>query len=83
TRMLHERGVRYSYSRVDHFNVASASAHKHFGWQRIGRAWVLTVGAFELVLASQSPRLFWSFKPHKRATYQLTPEALERAEPTA
>ncbi len=77
SQLLHERGVRYSFSRLDYFNRASAKAHDHLGWRRVGRALILRLWTMELILATRSPRVFLSLNTHSRATYLLTPEALE------
>lgn len=77
SQLLYARAVRYSYSRLDYFNRASAKAHDHLGWRRVGRALILKLWGVELILATKSPRVFLSLKSDSRATYVLTPEALE------
>ena len=54
-RVLRERGVRYTYSRVTRFNVASRRAHAHLGARRIGGALFLTCGGWQATLASVPP----------------------------
>jgi hypothetical protein len=77
-RRLFDEGIRYSYSRLDYFNRASARAHDHLGWSRVGRAFILRLWSVEFIFASISPRVFVSFSSDRRATYILTPDALSK-----
>lgn len=53
--LLHGRGIRYTFSRLTRFNVASRRAHRHLGWKTAGRAVFLQLRTFELMLATCSP----------------------------
>lgn len=77
SQLLYERGVRYSYSRLDHFNRASARAHDHFGWRRVGRALIVRLWGLEILFATRPPYVFVSWRDDRRASYTLTPEVLE------
>lgn len=52
---LAERGVRYTFSRLTRFNLASRRAHRHLGWKLVGRAWFLKAWRVEVMLASIAP----------------------------
>lgn len=74
---LYQRGVRYSFSRVDRFNQASAKAHSHLGCKRIGGALVLQFLGAELMLMSQAPWAHFSYGESARAQINLTPDRLK------
>lgn len=76
---LRERGVKYTYSRMDHFNLKSASAHDHFGWKPVGRALILRLWSVEVILASISPHVSLLLTTSQRARIKLTPDALREA----
>lgn len=52
---LHRRGIRYTFSRVTRFNLASRSAHSRLGWRRVGRAAFLKIWQLECMVATVSP----------------------------
>jgi hypothetical protein len=72
-RMLGERGVRYTYSRVSRFNNASRRAHRHLGARRIGRAWFIRLGSFEGMFATVSPFVHVSLANRHRVRLTLRP----------
>ena len=51
-RVLHERGIRWTFSRITRFNVASRNAHIRLGARRIGSALFFKAWALEAMLAS-------------------------------
>ena len=52
---LREQGVKYSYSRLTRFNLASRASHKHMGWQRLGRAVFFRMWRLEFMVATIAP----------------------------
>lgn len=70
---LHERGVRYTFSRLTRFNVASRRAHQHLGWQCVARAVFLQAGRAELMCATRAPFVSLSLSRQQRATLDLGP----------
>ncbi len=79
SRYLRERGVRYSYSRLDHFNRKSAAAHDHFGWKQVGRAIILRLWSVELIVANVHPHVSLLLTTSQRAHIKLVPDALREA----
>ena len=55
---LQARGIRYTFSRLTRFNVASRRAHAHLGWKCVGRALFLKAWRVELMLATIAPYVF-------------------------
>jgi hypothetical protein len=53
--LLRGRGIRYSFSRVNRFNVASIKAHSHLRWKRAAGAVFLRLWRLEMMLASTAP----------------------------
>ena len=43
-KFLRSRGIKFSFSRLTRFNLASRRAHEHLGWKRVGRALFLQAG---------------------------------------
>jgi hypothetical protein len=76
---LYEKGVRFSYSRLDCFNLASARAHKHLGCKRIGGAIILKLWNWECMIANKAPWFSMSASTSKRVPIKLSPEVLELA----
>lgn len=76
---LRRRGIRYTYSRLTRFNVASRRAHRHLGSTRVGRMMVLQVGRVELTAATVFPYLHLSASESGRVRLNLRPDALLRA----
>jgi len=73
---LYRRGVRYSYSRLDHYNRASASAHDHLGWKRVGSAVILKLWQIEVMFSSLFPWFFLTFSDEQRPSITLSPDIL-------
>jgi len=72
-RHLHARGIRWSFSRVSRFNLASLRAHAHLGATRIGRALFVQFGAFQAAAFGSFPYLHLSL--HRRCRLRLRPAA--------
>jgi hypothetical protein len=68
---LRNRGVRFSFSRVSRFNLASRRTHQHFGWKRLGRAFFLKAKQFQLMVATISPYVHIAMNNSSRPTFQL------------
>lgn len=73
---LHRRGIRYTFSRMTRFNLASRRAHAHLGCKRVGTAIYLAFGKKELMLASIAPYWHLSLQESVRARLQLNPGKL-------
>lgn len=73
---LRRRGIRHSYSRLDHFNQASAAAHKHLRWRRVGRAIILRLWTVEVIVADIPPHLSILLTSDQRTRVTLVPDAL-------
>jgi hypothetical protein len=74
---LHERGIRYTFSRLTRFNLASRRAHDHLGWRRVGLALVLKLWRVETMLASIHPYAGLTWSSSQRITLPLRPTPLE------
>jgi hypothetical protein len=72
-RILGQRGVRCTYSRVSRFNSASRRAHSHLGAQRIGRAWFIRLGTLQIMFATVSPFVHVSLTNRHRVRLTLRP----------
>jgi hypothetical protein len=75
-RYLYERGIRYSFSRLDRFNQGSAKAHNHLGWKRVGWAVIFRFWSMEIMLMSKMPWLYISLGESARARIYLEPDVL-------
>ncbi len=75
---LSSRGIRFTFSRLSRFNVASRRAHAHLGWKCVGRTIFLKAGRFELMLATIFPYLHASLAPSTRVGLRLRPDVLLR-----
>ena len=73
---LKSRGVKYTFSRLTRFNVASRRAHEHLGWKRVGRVMFIRIGAAELMVGSVFPYLHLSVAQDNRVKLMLKPEIL-------
>jgi len=74
-----KRGIRYTFSRLTRFNVASRRAHAHLGWKRIGIGIFLQLWRLELMAATMSPYVGVTFGAKQRIALKLRPDALNRA----
>lgn len=79
--MLVPRGVRYTFSRLTRFNLASRRAHAHLGWKRVGRGVFLRAWRAEFMLASVAPFVGVTFGARQRITLKLSPDALTGSQP--
>jgi len=75
-RFLRERGIRYTFSRLTRFNVASRKAHDHLGWKRLGRALFLKLWRVELMLADVRPWIHVSLSERQPVKITLRPTVL-------
>ncbi|MDP3085877.1 MAG: GNAT family N-acetyltransferase [Rubrivivax sp.] len=73
---LHQRGIRYTFSRLTRFNLASRRSHAHLGWRRVGQAVFLQAWAVELMLADIHPYVALTWSPTQRTRLRLAPDAL-------
>lgn len=70
---LHARGVRWSYSRISAFNVASRLAHQRAGAVRIGRALFVRTGRWQWTIATTTPYMHLSRDGRSRPHFTLAP----------
>ncbi len=68
---LRARNVRYSFSRLTRYNLASSRAHAHLGWQRVGQALFLKLWPLELMVATIHPYVGFSMRPSGRIRLTL------------
>jgi hypothetical protein len=76
-KMLHGRGIRYSFSRLTRFNTASRRAHAHLRWKLVGRAIFLKLWGLECMAATVSP--YVSLSRRRRPALRLRADALQNA----
>ncbi|HVO87240.1 MAG TPA: hypothetical protein VMV45_01760 [Casimicrobiaceae bacterium] len=79
TRYLHERGIRYTFSRLTRFNVASRRSHAHLGWRRIAHAVFLRLGKVEAMFATLPPHFALTWSDRQRVRLRLSPDVLAEA----
>ena len=75
-KFLHSRGIRYAFSRLTRFNLASRRAHQHLGWKRVGRTIFLQTGPVELMVGTISPYFHVSLAKSSRVRLKLSPDVL-------
>ena len=75
-KFLRNRGIRYTYSRLTRFNVASRRAHQHLGWKCVGRTIFLQAGPAQIMAATVFPYLHLSVRKSSRVRLTLRPDAL-------
>ncbi|MFO1430041.1 MAG: N-acetyltransferase [Candidatus Competibacteraceae bacterium] len=73
---LRSRGIKFTFSRLTRFNLASRRAHEHLGWKCVGRTVFLQVWRFELMVATIFPYLYLSLRKSGRARLKLRPAVL-------
>jgi hypothetical protein len=73
-KFLRSRGVKFSFSRLTRFNLASRRAHMRLGAQRVGRLFVLQAWRVELMVATVAPYLHLSLGTRNRARVKLRQE---------
>jgi hypothetical protein len=76
---LHARGVRYTFSRLTRFNLASRRAHAHLGWKCTARAVFFKAWRLEVMFASAAPYLAATCSPARRISLRLAPDVLYSA----
>ena len=72
---LAQKGVRWSFSRIDAANPASLDSHRQLGVQLLHSATFLLVGRWQLTLASIQPFIHVSGKPEDVPRFVLKPPA--------
>lgn len=73
---LHERGIRYTFSRMTRFNLPSRRAHARLGAKCAGRAVFVQAWGLEVMLASVSPFVALTWSPSRRTRLRLAPDVL-------
>lgn len=80
-RFLRERGIRYTFSRITRFNLASRRAHAHLGARVIGKAMFLKLGALEITATTVRP--YFAVTVRSRVNLDMTPRGLDEASAAA
>jgi len=80
--MLAPRGIRYTFSRLTRFNVASRRAHAHLGWKCVGRAVFLQAWSLEVMLGTVAPFVGVTFGAGHRIKLRLGPDVLSGTHPS-
>jgi hypothetical protein len=70
---LRGRGVRWSASRISAFAPASLASHRRLGALRVGQAFFVVLGRFQLMLATLPPYVHLSLGPGSRPTVRVAP----------
>jgi hypothetical protein len=73
---LRSRGVKFSFSRLTRFNLASRRAHMQLGAQRVGRVFVLQTWRVEFMVATVAPYVHLSLGKQDCVRLKLRPDAL-------
>jgi hypothetical protein len=73
---LQTRGIKYTFSRLTRFNLASRRAHAHLGWRLVGRALFLQAWCLEIMIATLFPYIHMSVRKSRRVRLTLRPGAL-------
>ncbi len=73
---LEPQGVRYTFSRVSRFNVASRRAHARLGWKRVGAGVFFQAWRIEVMVSSLAPRVAITWKQAQRVVLRLGPSVL-------
>jgi len=71
---MRSRGVKFSFSRLTRFNVASRRAHLRLGARRVGRLVVLQIWRIELMVGTVSPYIHLSLRERNRVRVKLRPD---------
>ena len=77
--MLAPQGVRYTFSRLTRFNLASRRAHAHLGWKRVGVGLFLQLWGVEFMASSVAPYVGATFGARQRITLKLCPDVITAA----
>lgn len=75
---LTEQGVRYSYSRLTRFNLASRRSHARLGCKRVAGAVFLKAWGLELMVATLAPFVALTWRSDQRTRLRLKPDVLLR-----
>jgi hypothetical protein len=70
-KFLRSRGVKFSFSRLTRFNLASRRAHMRLGAQRVGCLFVLQAWRIEFMVATVAPYVHVSLGERDRARVKL------------
>jgi hypothetical protein len=73
---LRDRQIRFTFSRLTRFNLASRRAHAHLGWKRVARVVVLQAWSLEVMFATIRPFLHVSWNRGDRVRLRLEPDVL-------
>lgn len=73
---LYQRGVRYTFSRLTRFNIASRRSHAHLGWKRVGSAIFLRLWRLEFMCATVTPFVSITLNDSQRTKLLLRPDVL-------
>ncbi len=73
---LSQLGIRYTFSRLTRFNLASRRAHQHLGWKVVARALFLQAWRVEVMLATMFPYVHVSATNGGRVRLNLRPDAI-------
>lgn len=73
-RFLHERGVRYTFSRMTRFNLPSRRAHARLGGRCIGQAVFFQAWQVELMLSTLRPYVGLTWSETQRTQLHLAPD---------
>lgn len=73
---LYERGVRYTFSRLTRFNLASRRSHAHLGWKCVARTVFFQAWRVQAMLASIFPYVALTWAPLQRTRLRLAPDVL-------
>lgn len=73
---LRNRGIRWTFSRITRFNLASRRAHEHLGCKRVGQAIFLKLWQTELMLATVFPYLDYTLRESQRMRLNLHADVL-------
>ncbi len=73
---LRARGIRFSFSRLTRFNLASRRSHDRLGWKRVAKAVFVTAWSAEFMFANTAPFISFTLRP-RRVRLLLHPTVLE------
>jgi hypothetical protein len=73
-RFLRSRGIKFSFSRLTRFNLASRRAHQHLGWKRVGSAVFLQAWRVEFMMATIFPYVHVSMGKSGQVRLRLHPD---------
>lgn len=79
---LHERGIKYTFSRLTRFNLASRRSHAHLGWKCAARAVFLQAWRSEMMLANVFPYIAITWAPSQRTRLLLAADVLGSSKAT-